>query len=309
LETSKKVTKMNLETIDTIEYLRSKHIPYHTEGLNCKEGWVNIRCPFCSDDSNHLGINLTSNGISCWICGAKGTLTKVVMKLERKSFNDAISILENFQHPHSSSIYAIQGFGGVCILPNGMKNYSKIPNMLIDFIKTRQISLGNLLRHSNGWTGPYNEKPCRIVFPITYNREIVSYVMRDYSNLAEKKYINADDNVSKIPTKQLLYGYDEAPNNSTLVLVEGPIDKMKLGKHALATLGMQVTKEQLQKIYTKKPKKIFWLFDSESKAQKKAVSLASQCWFAPSEVIELVGKKDPGELTESEGQQLMQQLL
>jgi DNA primase len=300
---------IELKNIDTIEYLRSKHIFYTSGGDNVREGWIGIQCPFCEDTLNHCGLNPVTNGFYCWKCTTRGTIIKLAMKLEKKSFNSTLKILENYTRTYTHPLYTAPASRGNCIFPKGINNWSKIPNSLSEFIRSRQLSLGNLMRHSNGWTGPYSEKPCRIVFPMTFNGELASYVMRDYSGIAEKKYINAEDSVSRIPAKKMLYGFDIAPKNSTIVVCEGIIDKLKLGKHAVATLGVGYTKEQVQNLQYLAPKKLFLLYDSEKEAQKKAVSLASQCWFCSSEVLQLTNHKDPGELTEDEGRTLMQQLL
>jgi DNA primase len=143
---------------------------------------------------------------------------------------------------------------------------------------------------------------------MTYQKRLVSYVMRDFSGLANIKYINASESESTIPPKELLFGFDEAPENSVLVAIEGIIDKMKLGRRALATLGTGFTKIQVLRFRTKKPKKIYILFDSEKEAQKIAQDLAFQIWFCPTEIIQLTHHNDPGELTEGEGIELMRQL-
>lgn len=302
---------MDLVQIDTEAYLRSRNIPFSTEGENTREGWVNIRCVFCDDPLNHLGINLSTNRYSCWKCKSKGAFPKLVMILENLPYKAAIQVLENFirEIPYKASLQTARHDVGTLQLPHGIRTYDKIPGKLLEFCHQRGISLGNLIRNSIGWTGPYAEKPCKIVFPLTFKGQVVSYVLRDYSGLAEKKYINCEDHLSLIPPKSLLYGYDLAPENSTLVVVEGIIDKLKLGKRAVATLGIGWKKEQVLKLYLKNPKKIFVLFDSEPEAQKNARNLASQLWFCQSEVIELSHVNDPGELSEEEGSKLMQMLI
>jgi len=50
------------------------------------------------------------------------------------------------------------------------------------------------------------------------------------------------------------------------------------------------------------------LFDSEEIAQKSAKKLSEQIWWTESEVIELNGVKDPGELTVEQGKELMRSL-
>lgn len=301
---------MQLELVDAMEYLRSRNVYYSTEGANTREGWVQVTCPFCNDETNHLGINLDSNGISCWKCKTKGSLVKYVMRLEKIPFERAVEILEKFQRlVHVPSKEKLDIRAGICNLPKGTKEFPPVPNKIMEFIEDRKLSLGNFMKHACGWTGPYNPKPCRIVFPIMYQKRMVSYVLRDYSGKASIKYMNAEDKESVIPPEEILYGYDDAPENSVLVTVEGIIDKMKLGRRALATLGTGFSKNQVLSFRTKKPKKIYILFDSEIEAQKIAQDLAFQIWFCPTEIIHLTNYNDPGELTEDEGSELMRQLI
>lgn len=301
---------MQLEYVDALEYLRSRNIYYSTEGANTREGWVQVTCPFCNDETNHLGINLDSNGISCWKCKTKGSLVKYVMRIERIPFDKAVETLENFQRlAHGQLKEKLDIRAEICKLPKGTKEFPPVPGKILDFIESRKLSLGNFMKHACGWTTPYNPNPCRIIFPLMYQRRMVSYVMRDYSGLAARKYVNASDQESAIPPKDILFGYDEAPENSVLVAVEGIIDKMKLGRRALATLGTGFTKNQVLSFRMKKPKKIYILFDSEVEAQKIAQDLAFQIWYCPTEIIQLTQVSDPGELTESEGVELMRQLI
>ena len=62
---------MSIRNFDIIAYLENRNIPYKSCGKNVSEGWIGIHCPFpfCSDPSTHLGINLSSKAVNCWICG------------------------------------------------------------------------------------------------------------------------------------------------------------------------------------------------------------------------------------------------
>lgn len=296
---------MNVESISAIDYLRDKNIEYYTEGENCKEGWVNVRCPFCNDASNHLGINEDTNIISCWRCKTSGTIFKYVMKMERMSFEQVTSLLSNYKRiVYNKVLENITRNSVACKIPKTNK-FPPIPKMIKDFLNNRGISEGNLIRHAEGWTGPYDKYPMKIFFPITYKRRTVTYVMRDFSGKADIKYVNYPEEESEMSAKDLLYGYDEAPNNSVLVGVEGIIDKLKLGPRAVAFLGVGFTKQQVLKISEKKPKKFYILFDTETQAQKLAKNLAQAIWFCPTEVIQLTHHNDPGELSEEEGSKLM----
>ncbi|KKK72386.1 hypothetical protein LCGC14_2904360, partial [marine sediment metagenome] len=90
---------MSLETFDPILYFENRNISYSTEGKNVTEGWCNIECPFpfCDDPSNHMGINLESKLFSCWACGEKGGMDRLIQELEGCSWPESQLILSQFQ--------------------------------------------------------------------------------------------------------------------------------------------------------------------------------------------------------------------
>lgn len=122
-------------------------------------------------------------------------------------------------------------------------------------------------------------------------------------------YRNLPDEKSTLPAKHCLYGYDDIFPGSNVVIVEGPIDRWKMGKGAVSTLGIMWTKAQVALLKDKKPNKVFILYDNEPQAQIQAEKLAAEIWFAPCEIITLEGVKDPGELTIEEGRKFMRELV
>ena len=69
-------------TFDVYEYLDDRGLVYSEEGDNVSEGWVNITCPFCGDDKNHMGINLRSKYFHCWICNeSSNNMINLIMEV------------------------------------------------------------------------------------------------------------------------------------------------------------------------------------------------------------------------------------
>jgi len=87
---------MNLRLFDVKEYLTQKGIKYSGSGKNVSSGWIGIKCLWCSDKSDHLGINLDAKTFNCFICGKKGVATQVVQKLEGCSWKEAEEITGQF---------------------------------------------------------------------------------------------------------------------------------------------------------------------------------------------------------------------
>ncbi|KKN04850.1 hypothetical protein LCGC14_1093450, partial [marine sediment metagenome] len=90
---------MSIETFDPIAYFENRDIVYSTEGKNVTEGWCNIECPFpfCNDPSNHMGVNLESKLFSCWACGEKGGMDRLIQELEGCTWPESQVILSQFQ--------------------------------------------------------------------------------------------------------------------------------------------------------------------------------------------------------------------
>ena len=76
------------------EILEQLNIPYRTEGKHCRDGWVNIDCPFCGKDSGkfHLGYSLQDQYLNCWVCGYRRPV-EVLMEITGKTFYECKKLL------------------------------------------------------------------------------------------------------------------------------------------------------------------------------------------------------------------------
>ena len=297
-------------SIDIIAVLEKLEIAFWTEGENCTRGWVNIRCPFCTDDLNHLGINLRNGAFSCWKCNESGGLQKLLKK-HGKIGQISRADLESMSSYQPRGDMQLQGEFAhkKCAFTKRMIPIFPIPKFLEGIAATRGTLVSTLARHAAGYTmGLPSDFRYRLVFPNTIERRLVSYVGMDTTGLSSMKYKNSADEESEIPVKSCLYGYDDAPKNSVLVLVEGIMDKIRLGAHALAMFGTGWTMDQVQLLRTKSPRKVYVLFDSDDAGRVAAKKLLSAIWYCPCQKIELENYKDPGEMPQAEADQLMAML-
>ena len=86
--------------IDIRAYFDDIGIDWIDRGKNVSKGAVEINCPFCGlDPSKHLGVwgDYKYGGFHCWVCGEKGSLLKLVMKIEGVGFEKAKKILDSFR--------------------------------------------------------------------------------------------------------------------------------------------------------------------------------------------------------------------
>lgn len=300
---------------DIADYLHSHGLQTWVHGKNVQAGWINIQCLWCDDHSNHLGINPSTWGANCWRCGKK-SLFSIVARLE-KSREAASEILSGYLPPAALENDAGSG-------PSGRKKalpaisfpstFSPLTTpeafpAVERFLKKRGLPPRQICQeYGLLFGGNYGDFQYRLIIPIYVRGKLMTYLGRTlfdhpipYKNLGEEK--------STLPAKQCLYGVDEIHPGSNVVIVEGPIDRWKLGRGAVSTLGIMWTKSQVALLRDKNPNKVFIMYDNEPQAQEQAEKLAGEIWFCPCEIVALDGVKDPGELSMEEGKSLMKELV
>jgi hypothetical protein len=305
---------IRIELFDIIPYLEYKGISFITEGAEVTPGWIGINCLWCSDSTNHLGIHLASNSTSCWRCG-RHSITSLVRTLENNcSFSEALEIMEKYENiSRLNNLYQPKNSHPQSVtIPKTFTKLiwqSAIPNMVNQFLVQRgfnpEIIIRNKELYYGGFLGDYK---FRLVIPITYHKQIVSYTGKDLTGKSSISYRNLEDEKSSIAPKRTLLGFDEVPPGGNVVVVEGPMDQWKMGPGSVATLGTAWTMEQVSKLRELNPNKVFILYDTEEDAQKSAKRLCSQIWFCECEVLQLNGINDPGDLTLEQASNVMGEL-
>jgi DNA primase len=153
----------------------------------------------------------------------------------------------------------------------------------------------------------------RILIPITFNGRLVSWTCRHIGKDAIR-YRSTPVELQAMDPKTILFGLDQVPRNqSRVVVVEGPMDAVKLGPGALATFGIGWKWEQAMLLgdFTHR----YILFDNDPKSiesQKRAKLLANtvqSIFGGHTEVVQLDHHHDPGELSTEEAKSLMSELL
>ena len=287
---------------DITQFFLEQGIPYSTQGKNVTEGWIGTRCPWCiNDPSNHLGINLFSNRVSCWRCGKRGSFWDYVKKVAPQS----VKSLKNFAIRDFGSLSEVQqkqeyDWNKEVSLPTST---TEILPSHIEYLERRNFSPYHVYRK-------YNLRSCdrfgqckyRILIPVYYHGKLVTWTARDITGMQEPAYLNCKKELSIIPIKETLYNFDTV--NDIAIVVEGPIDVWRIGDGCISTFGIQYTKQQI--LLLSKIKRIFIMFDNDiPEAVQKSDELA---WgLSPfSEVCQLniLENLDPAELPESEVEKL-----
>ena len=299
---------------DIVSYLNDKNIVYLSSGKNISDGWIGIKCPspICSDHSFHCGINLHSKIFSCWICGTKGNAAKLVKLIENCSWYKAKEIVEQYRDLNQITEYQEQDYSISRklvwpkefdrILPN------KIPQVVSNYLTERNFDPEQQVRkHSLFYSGLRGEYKYRLIIPITSKGRIVNFTARAVSEKNPLSYKNCPNEKAEIEINDLLYGYDDVPPESPIVIVEGIFDQWRLGTGSVAIFKSELTPTQVNLIREKKPTKVFILLDEDTLDKGKPEKIANKIWFAPVEIIE-IGVPDPALLPPSDASYLMGEL-
>jgi len=279
---------------DILEVLDHYRVEYRTEGdRHCRPGWVQLQCPWCQSGKWHLGINLSSKGVSCYACG-KHSLYEVLLTVCRLTKAEAYKRSKSLNAGFSPSERVKPHFGrfkppnGRIELAKAHRNYLVSrrfdPAEVVSLWKIQGIGLATKL----SW---------RLYIPVILDGKEVSWTTRSISKTSSMPYISASAEEESVPAKSILYGEDYAGDR--VAIHEGPLDVWSTGPGALGTLGIGYTPSQMLRMT--RYRKRYIAFDNEPKAQERARQLANELRpFPGSTYVVEIDAKDMNEASERE---------
>lgn len=281
-----------------IQLLKNFGIKYYTEGKNVSSGQaVSVRCPFCDDSSNHLGIFYDSLIFHCWRCGRKGHVSIYLAKELNISKEEALGLLDVQDEDNIISIIKNtfkkskkQEKKKVSIeLPPFFEEIQQETSfsLLEKYLKRRRISKETLIKYKCGIceVGPFMY---RLIIPVFFNEEIVGFQAADLTGKAKIKYLNSPN------IKKYLYCYDDV--DEKIIIVEGVLDCWRIGKDCIATFGITMTQEQRNLILKKKPKTLIFCFDGDVISKNLQEAAKFKPFIPDVRVALLPDDKDPDDL-------------
>lgn len=287
-----------------IELLNEHRIPYKTEGHHhCRPGWIQFDCPYCGPGSQHwhMGFNEYAGYVNCWRCG-KHYLADVIARITGSPYHVAKKIAKELggSQPAKEIDRRKKNVGHDLILPKGCGPLKRAHK---DYLRQRGFDPDKLVDlwqiRATGWD---SDLPWRIIIPVIYHGEIVSWTSRAISDNAEPRYLTARPEQELLDHRRVLYGEDYCRHSC--IVVEGPIDAWRIGPGAIATCGLGFSRSQALLIGQYLIRAI--CFDNEPQARRRAEKLASFLSSYPGEtyICKLETGKDAAEADESEIRQL-----
>ena len=294
--------------MNIIEFLEENNIKIWYDGKNISDGYIGIKCLFCNDSSNHLGIRVKDLKISCWKCG-KHSLVDLVKEVLQIDFKAALNIARSIERDDLiRPIITDKKSGDISnartILPFNSRDI--FPRIHIQYLRSRGFNARKIIRQ-------YNLKACyrsgkyryRIIIPCYMHGKLVSFTARDITDQQKPKYLAASKAETNFPPGQCIYNFDTVERGGKAILVEGPFDVFRMGHGSICFFGVRLTGQRMIEIANKDLDKLYIFFDTEPQAQKYARSLAVT--LAPLvknvEILQITNpafvrrKLDPGELS------------
>jgi len=289
---------------NAVQFCKDYHIPYKLQGKNVSSGWIGVQCPFCRDKSNHGGINQENGNYSCWKCGFDD-MAVYIQYVTGKTFQEALQIKRTYTNNFNVHYYENKTNCITKIELPGEELQQMHKNYLIgrgfnpDYIRNKYKIKGT------GITGYWRY---RIIIPIFHNEEIISFVGRDITDRQSEKYLILSKKEGVINPKHTLYGLEFCRNRNWVCIVEGVFDVWRMGDGFCASMGTNLTEQQIHLLLPYRH--VVIMFDPEKEASEKARKAAEHIasYGNTVELLLMNGDKDPGDLSQEEAVKLRKEL-
>ena len=273
------------------EFLKHEGVKYHEAGTkNTSEGWVSIRCPYCTDTSNHMGISLDYGNFTCWKCGEKGGYTKLIMKIRDIPYEQARKVVGYYRdgtsvhEPNTERKVVFEADPNWIPIKEGNEHPALRP-----FIKRRRFSL-ELVIQEGCWVASEGTYKHRLIMPITKQGKTVGVQGRDMTGKANVPYLNSPNIFDYI------YWLDKWAGRK-LVITEGIFDSWRVGKGvSIALFSVNFTPEQLRQIVRLHPSEVLIAFDQDAKRKAVQLKYGLEPYFK-TRILNIVG--DPADMDRS----------
>lgn len=295
---------------DVENFYNDNSIAFITEGTkHCQAGWVQTSCPFCTGNfGHHLGYNLSGDFFNCWRCGFHPT-GEVVKALTNLSWGKVKAVIKEYQTGLSTRKHLIPTKSGIKAdrvkMPTGIRELTPAS---LRYLRKRGFDPGVV---SDIWdlrsTGPVGRYKHRIIAPIYFNKTLVSYQGRDYTDRSDLKYKACPQELEVIDHKKILYGYDLVPGDKC-VLVEGVTDAWRLGPGAVACFGIKTKPSQIL-LLAEKFRKVYVMFDDDPEARNRGETIGYDLSMCGVSVELCLIDGDPGGLKQHVANRYMEKLL
>lgn len=284
-----------------IDFLEMYHLSF-SKTSNVGAEYISIQCPFCSDNSFHGCIHTKKIFYNCWKCGWH-PMEKVIQEITELPTKEIKKIIRELtgvpiirkrkEIKEKPTTLRLEGEE----LTDKHRNYLLSRNYDPDFIIEKYKIKG---------TNHLGDYKFRIIAPIFFEKQLVSYQGRDITDQSKSRYKACPKEKEIIHHKHILYNIDNAISD-TLIIVEGIMDVWRLGDGSVATFGTGYSQEQIDLIVKKGYKKVFIIYDPGAQDKANILGKNLNLFGIQATIIDLLDC-DPGELSENEAKNLLKEI-
>ena len=139
----------------------------------------------------------------------------------------------------------------------------------------------------------------RIVIPIMWEGELVSFQTRDITNKSKLKYVACPGFRERVDHKTILYGDGKWDRDKPVIVVEGVTDAWKLPWQTVAVFGIQFKLEQCR-VLANLFREVIVVFDEDPQAIVQSKKLTAKLDMMGVRVRSEFIKGDPGDMEHDE---------
>lgn len=307
-------------------------IEFVERGANVRRGEMNIRCPMCgsADPSHHMGVSPETGWWACWRNSAhRGkSPVRLLVALLRVSVREARELAgldEDWVDPEGFTEAVARFMGRVSVQEESVTRLLDFPSEFrplqtgrsacrrhVDYLESRHFrdidDLSELYELCYAVSGPWRD---RVVLPYITDGQLVAWTGRAVTPRAEIRYKDLSVSECVCAPKHTLFNHDV--RGDTLVVVEGPVDALKLdfygrdhGLRAVALSTNSISEDQIYLLHgvSQHFRQVLVMMDMATrmgvvdsmKMRQKlsGISSSAQLTEVP------FGRKDAGELTPEE---------
>ena len=306
-------------------FLDRNGLEYVETGANVSKDWLGLACPLCGDDpSQHLGVSKLSGAWHCWrdtthsgrsptrlvqaLLGISWDAAKAIVEDDasiapKESWGELRSRLTASAGSQSGAVVAEpvvfpQEFFPLSTPSPGAKAIFRSYLARRGFSNLNELTSRYKLR--GALSGEFNR---RLIFPFYQEGELLGWTARSVSRTSIVRY-----KTECACQRRVLYNYDQLlGGGKRLVLVEGPIDALKLdfygaseGWRAGALLGLDLSHGKMSAIARLAPgfDRIGILLDRGAQGKARKLAAALSFLEQPIEVLKPTPDvEDPGDMS------------
>jgi DNA primase len=305
---------------DIVSFLEDNDIYHRSSGKNVGKNYVGFRCPFCEGDGEHGGVSLIHKGFSCWQCAESASPPKLIKQILNCSWAKAYEILRKYSNREA----AMSSWANIPTVKGRSSRPVHLPALTGPltgpgghYLSSRGFNPEAIeAKYGVKESGPLGDYKFRLIIPIYFKKELVSFTSRDYTGKGEPKYKAQPVDEAMIPANDCLYNIDTVKDD--LLIVEGPADVWRMGDGAVALFGLSCSVSQQEMLFRwwmhvlkvkkrRHKKRVVMLLDPKTKRAADKIYYALTSFIRDIKIIELEGK-DPAELTQQEAMNLKKDL-